>query len=118
MNNPSYIPTPHSYSSAVTAGPYTFLGLHRGQGLDFESQIKDTFKHLKQTLVQCGLELNNLVKVHVWLKNINDLPAMEKIFNQYFEENKFPARMTATTQFIDEDCLIMIEGTAYNPIVE
>jgi len=39
----------------------------------------------------------NLVKVNVWLKDINNLPA----------------RMTSTTEFIDSECLIMIKGTAY-----
>jgi 2-iminobutanoate/2-iminopropanoate deaminase len=38
---------------------------------------------------------------------------MEKLFNKYFEKDRFPARMTATTEFIDADCLLMIEGVAY-----
>lgn len=38
---------------------------------------------------------------------------MEERFNAYFEQGHFPARMTATTEFIDKDCLLMIEGTAY-----
>jgi len=53
-----YLPTPYSYSSALKAGDFVFLGLHRGAG------------------------------------------------------DNFPARMTATTQFIDADCLLMIDGTA------
>jgi 2-iminobutanoate/2-iminopropanoate deaminase len=38
---------------------------------------------------------------------------MEKRFDNYFEKDKFPARMTSTTEFIDNDCLIMIDGVAY-----
>jgi 2-iminobutanoate/2-iminopropanoate deaminase len=38
---------------------------------------------------------------------------MEKGFHQYFKSGQFPARMTATTQFIDADCLLMIDGIAY-----
>lgn len=37
---------------------------------------------------------------------------MEKVFFEYFEQNHFPARMTSTTEFIDGDCLLMIDGVA------
>jgi len=60
--------------------------------------------------------LANLVKVNVWLKEIKDLPEMEKLFRNHFETDQFPARMTATTEFIDADCLLMIEGVAYGPV--
>lgn len=107
------IPTPHSYSEAVAAGDYAFLGLHRGQGETFEQQLRDTFSRLSQTAGKFNLQLSDLVKVHLWLKNISDLPQMEKIFRDYFKEDEFPARMSATTEFIDDDCLLMIDGTLY-----
>ncbi|MBM6994452.1 RidA family protein [Paenibacillus sp. DXFW5] len=107
------IPTPFSYSSAVTAGDYVFLGLHRGFGDDFTVQIHDVFTQLKSTLSACGCPLERLVKVNVYLKHIQDLPEMEKVFFEYFEQNHCPARMTSTTEFIDTDCLLMIDGIAY-----
>ena len=107
------IPTPNSYSSAVQAGETVYLGLHRGFGDRFADQLRGTFEGLKETLSRLDLTLENLVKVTVWLKNIQDLPEMEKLFNEYFNKDQFPARMTATTEFIDVDCLIMIEGVAY-----
>jgi 2-iminobutanoate/2-iminopropanoate deaminase len=113
MSGVTRIPTPFSYSQAVIAGDFVFLGLHRGFGDDFAAQLADVFRNLESTLAQCGLTLADLVKVHVWLKHIADLPAMEKGFGVYFQQDAFPARMTATTQFIDADCLLMIEGVAY-----
>lgn len=50
----------------------------------------------------------------MYLKYIADLPEMEKVFLDYFDEDKCPARMTTTTEFIDSDCLIMIDGIAYS----
>lgn len=38
---------------------------------------------------------------------------MEQVFCEYFEKDKFPARMTSTTEFFDSDCLMMIDGIAY-----
>ena len=107
------ITTPFSYSSAVAAGDFVFLGLHRGFGDDFTAQFDDAFSYLKKTLAEFDLTLENLVKVNVWLKHIKDLPEMEKHFNNYFDKGSFPARMTSTTEFIDDDCLLMIDGVAY-----
>jgi 2-iminobutanoate/2-iminopropanoate deaminase len=113
MSELKRIPTPYSYSSAVAAGNFVFLGFHRGFGDDFTTQFNDTFKNIKKTLAEFDLTLANLVKVNVWLKNIEDVRVYEKLFRNYFEKDKYPARMGATTQFIDEDCLLMIDGVAY-----
>jgi 2-iminobutanoate/2-iminopropanoate deaminase len=106
------IPTPYSYSAAVVAGNTVYVGLHRGFGEGFSAQLADALKGVTTTLAQVGLELSSLVKVTVWLKDIHDLPVMEKMFLDYFPPDSFPARMTATTEFIDDDCLVMLEGIA------
>ena len=113
MSDIKRIPTPYSYSLAVEAGDYVFLGLHRGYGDTFTEQLDHTLEYMQETLSKLGLSLDNLVKVNVWLKHIQDLPEMEKRFEAYFEKDHFPARMTSTTEFIDEDCLVMVEGIAY-----
>jgi 2-iminobutanoate/2-iminopropanoate deaminase len=112
MDKIKRIATPFSYSNAVVSGDYAFIGLHRGFGDSFTGQLDSAFESLKDTLGELGLPLENLVKVNVWLKDINNLPTMEKLFNNYFAEGEFPARMTATTEFIDADCLFMIDGIA------
>jgi 2-iminobutanoate/2-iminopropanoate deaminase len=113
MSGITRVPTLYSYSSAVAAGDFVFLGLHRGSGATFAEQFESTFARLAKTLAQCGLTLEAVVKVNVWLKNIADLPEMEKGFTKHFTKDGFPARMTATTEFIDADCLLMIDGVAY-----
>jgi 2-iminobutanoate/2-iminopropanoate deaminase len=105
--------TPYSYSSAVAAGGFVFLGLHRGLGNDFTDQMAGTLDHVARTLDGYGLALSHLVKVNVWLKDINDLPTMEQYFTERFPPDGFPARMTSTTHFIDQDCLVMIDGVAF-----
>ena len=113
MTEFKYIPTRWSYSLAVAAGDYVFLAMHRGFGDDFTTQFHDTISHLKKTLAEFDLTLANLVKVNVWLKHIEDVRIYEKLFRDYFEENKYPARMGVTTEFVDDDCLLMIDGIAY-----
>lgn len=113
MSEIKYIRTPYSYSQAAGAGEYVFLGMHRGFGDDFTTQFHETFSRLKKTLSEFDLTLVDLVKVNVWLKNIEDVRVYEKLFNDYFEKGRFPARIGATTEFVDEDCLLMIDGIAY-----
>ena len=109
------VKTPFSYSAAVVAGDTAYLGLHRGAGESFAEQLRTTFDGMSGTLAEIGLTTSNLVKVTVWLKNITDLPEMEHLFLEFFPDGEFPARMTATTEFIDTDCLLMIEGIAGRP---
>ncbi len=99
------ITTPFSYSSAVAAGDFVFLGLHRGFG--------NTMSRLKTTLAEFDMKLEHLVKVNVWLKDIQNVRIYENLFRNYFEEGKYPARIGTTTEFIDDDCLLMIDGIAY-----
>lgn len=113
MSNVTYVPTPFSYSAAVRAGDYVFVGLHRGFGESFGEQMKDALDGVEDTLGKLGLPLASLVKVSVWLKHIGDLPEMEKYFGGRFAEGRYPARMTSTTEFVDADCLVMLEGIAY-----
>lgn len=113
MANSERIPTPYSYSAAVVAGDYVFLSLHRGFGADFTTQFHDVMARLKKTLAELNLTLVDLVKVNVWLKDIKNVRIYEQLFKEYYEEGTYPARMGATTQFVDDDCLLMIEGTAY-----
>ena len=113
MSDIKRVTTPFSYASAVAAGDYVFLGLHRGSGDTFAAQFDGTMAAIQQTLQELGLELESIVKVHVWLRSIKDLPEMEQRFTRYYAPDTYPARMTATTEFIDDDCLLMIEGVAY-----
>ena len=113
MSSISYLPTPYSYSAAVKAGDVVYLGLHRGFGEEFAAQLEGALNGVRADLAVFGLDLDSLVKVNVWLKRVEDLPAMEKQFEQFFAAGRFPARMTATTQFYDTDCLVMVDGIAF-----
>jgi len=107
------VPTPWSYSLAVAAGDFVFLAMHRGWGDDFTTQFHDAFARLKKTLAEFDLTLAHLVTVDVRLKHIEDVRVYEKLFRNYFEKDKYPARMGSTTEFVDDDCLLMIDGIAY-----
>jgi len=76
-----------------------------------EDQTYQTFMNLKLSLEKINLDLSHLLKVTVILKKISDFHGMHRAWKQVFESN-YPVRTTITSGFIDDDCLIQIEGTA------
>lgn len=91
-----------------------FGGMHDGDGnklLSIEEQTIQTFRNLEKALKEIGLGLNNLLTVTVILRDISDFSRMHEAWKQVFS-NEFPARTTITSDFVDDHCLIQIEGIA------
>lgn len=110
-----------TYSDYVVAGDYIFTS-HIGGFIDEEgnrlndlkSQTRRCIKNLKRVLSKEGVSLDNVVKMTVYLKDLDDFNDMKDVYREFFPDG-FPARMTSTTDFIDSDCLIQIVATVYNP---
>ena len=113
MSTTKQLFTPNGYSAAVQAGDLVFLGHHRGYGDVFLEQLDRTLENVRVALRDLELDLEDLVKVNVWLCDITDLPLMEQRFQDYFPAGRFPARTTTTSAFIDDDRLVTIDGIAY-----
>lgn len=91
-----------------------FGGMYDNDGhklQSIEEQTYQTFMNLKSALEKINLDLSHLLKVTVILKKISDFHDMHRAWKQVFGNN-YPVRTTITSEFIDEDCLIQIEGTA------
>ena len=83
-----------------------------GKPLDrIEEQTVQTFRNLEKALGEINLTLKNLLKVTVILKVISDFQGMHTGWKQIFDSD-YPVRTTITSDFIDENCLIQIEGVA------
>ena len=101
--------------SCVVAGDFIFLAHHAG-GFDEKEivhQMRATFESLKRTLFQAGVTLNDMVHIHLYLKDLEDFSKARDVFYEYFDKDNFPARMTSTTNFLNSECLCMIDGVAH-----
>ena len=76
-----------------------------------EEQTVQTFRNLECALAEIDLSLKNLLKVTVILKDIADFQGMHVGWQQIFVED-YPVRATITSDFVDDHCLIQIEGVA------
>jgi 2-iminobutanoate/2-iminopropanoate deaminase len=91
-----------------------FGGMFDDQGRKLhtiQEQTVQTFRNLERALAEVDLSLDNLLKVTVTLKNIADFQGMHEGWKQVFSSD-YPTRMTITSDFIDEHCLIQIDGVA------
>jgi len=104
-------------ASCVVAGDFIYLAHHAGgfDKQDIGRQMRATFERAKNTLASVGATLNDMVQINLYLKNLDDFDGAREVFYEYFDKGCFPARMTSQTEFLDSDCLCMIDGVAYKP---
>lgn len=77
-----------------------------------ESQTKQALENLKNVLEAGGSSLNNVLKVNIFIKNMNDFAIINEIYGKYFTDN-YPARCCVEVARLPKDVLIEIEGIAY-----
>ena len=107
------------FSSALRAGDFIFVS---GQGGDvnaqgnpvkgIEAQTRQCLENMKQVLQAAGSSLSDVVKVTVFLANIDDFAKMNEVYRGYFPKNA-PVRSTIITGLVSSDMLIEIECIAY-----
>jgi len=100
--------------ACIVAGGFVFLAHHSGghEKTDAVFQAKASFNALDKTLRAVGSDLNHMVQLTLYLKRREDFPSVRNIFREYFGEGHYPARMTVFTNFINKNCLCMIDGIA------
>ena len=109
-----------SLSRAVRAGDFVYLtgqvpmknGVVITQGT-IEEQTRIVLDEIKNTLIEAGCGLQDVVKAMVWLKNREDFPGFNSIYGEYFD-NEPPARSAIVSDFL-VDVLVEVEVIAYKP---
>uniref|UniRef100_A0A7V3ZUG4 RidA family protein n=1 Tax=candidate division WOR-3 bacterium TaxID=2052148 RepID=A0A7V3ZUG4_UNCW3 len=110
------------YSQAIKFGNLIFLS---GQiGIDpktnelvkggIEKETKQIFENIINILKTLNANLDNILKVNIYLKNLEDFPKVNEIYQNYFKEN-FPARTTVGGVSLPKNALIEVDVIAYLP---
>ncbi|HKL74592.1 MAG TPA: RidA family protein [Halanaerobiales bacterium] len=102
----------YDLSTLVVSDNTVYIGHIGAGGKTIEEQLGNIFKKLRKYLEEIELSLENVVKLTVILKDIDDFKKMHKIWCEYFEEGNYPVRAVITSDFINDNCLVQIEGTA------
>ncbi len=88
-----------AYSQAIKSGSMVFLS---GQiplipetmeivKTDFKSQVKQVFENIKAVVDEAGGHLTQIVKLTVYLTNMNNFATINEVMQEYFTE-PYPAR--------------------------
>ncbi|MDX9976209.1 MAG: RidA family protein [FCB group bacterium] len=110
------------YSQAVVAGNMVFIsgqiclapdgsGPIRGT---FEDEARQTLENVKLTLEDAGTDLAHIVKVTVFLADMNNFPKLNELYKQYFTSD-FPCRTTVQVARLPLDVQVEIEAIALLP---
>lgn len=77
-----------------------------------ELQARQSLENIKGILEEEGYSLNDVVKTTVFLADINDFTAVNKVYGEYFSEHK-PARSCLQVGRIPKNAGLEIEVIAY-----
>ena len=76
-----------------------------------EAQANQVFSNLKNLLEASGTGIDKVVKTTVFIKNMEDFPVLNKIYESYFTA-PYPARSCVEVSKLPKDVLLEIEAIA------
>ncbi len=107
------------YSQAVQAGNMVFVS---GQlpidpatgafaGDDIKSQTRQSLTNIKNILASEGIDMSQVIRVGVFLKDMNMFGDMNAVYGEFFEKD-YPARAAVEVARLPKDALVEIEAVA------
>ena len=110
------------YSHAVKAGDFIFVS---GQGPldpatsqfklgDIASETRQTLENIQRILKACGADMRDVIKVSVFLTDVNDFGAMNQVYTEFFGDAR-PARSTVQAVLPGRGTQVEIDCIAYKP---
>ena len=106
------------YSQGIAAGSFIYtsgqLPLNPATNempKGIEAQARQSLDNVKAVVEAAGSDLSKVVKVTIFLKDLNDFTTVNEIYATYFEGDA-PARSCVQVARIPRDALIEIEAVA------
>lgn len=113
-----HIPVSGPYSAAVESHDMIFISgqlpINPATGeliKEIKAATGQVLSNIRDLLKKTDLDLSDIVKTTIFLKNIKDFPAVNEVYSEFFPENP-PARSTIEVSVLPKDALIEIEAIA------
>jgi 2-iminobutanoate/2-iminopropanoate deaminase len=111
---------PSPFNHVVRAGDFLFLSSQLSVDLHTHTLLKGTIaeqtkqalENIKFLLESCGSGMDNIVKVVVYMKDVGQFSEMNRVYREYFQEGKEPARVAIQALSPLPDIDIEIEAVA------
>jgi 2-iminobutanoate/2-iminopropanoate deaminase len=105
------------YSQAIAAGNFIFtsgqIPLNANNELvkgGIQAQAEQVFKNIEAIIAKAGLKLSDVIKVNVFLSDLNDFDEMNKVYEKYFRHR--PARSTVEVRRLPKDVRMEVDAIA------
>jgi 2-iminobutanoate/2-iminopropanoate deaminase len=108
------------YSQAVRAGSFLFLSgmlpidpkVGKIIETTIEGQTRQVFCNIEEVLKAAGLNLEHVVRMEVFLKDLADFQEMNRVYAEQFSQDAKPARHAFQVARLPLDALVEITCTA------
>lgn len=78
---------------------------------DIKKATRLSLENVKAVLEEAGTSLEKVIKVTIYLKDMNDFPEVNKVYEEYFNSHK-PARSCVEVARLPKDGTVEIEAIA------
>ncbi len=110
------------YSQAIKAGQFIYVS---GQiplipktmeivSDDFNEQAVQVFNNLKAIIEEAGCRFTDIVKIHVYLKDLSNFQKVNAIMETFFMEKPFPARAAVEVSRLPKDVEIEMDAVVFS----
>ncbi len=80
---------------------------------DIEGQTHQVMKNLKNALAGVGLTFNDVAKCQVLLADMSFFGKFNAVYAEYFEKDKYPARVCYAVKGLPKDSLVEVDAIAH-----
>jgi 2-iminobutanoate/2-iminopropanoate deaminase len=109
------------YSQAVKVENYLFISgqlpidprTGKFAGNTIETQAEQSLKNLKEIITAADMTLQDIVKVTVYLANMDDFAKMNDVYSTFFTTN-YPARVAVEVSKLPKNSLVEMEAIVYH----
>jgi len=114
---PPGVKTVGPYSPGILAGDFLYVSGQGARRLDgqmpatFDEQVTQCLENMKMIVETAGLTMEHVVYTHVYLENMANYDAMNRVYARYFPRNP-PARATLGIHHLPTDTPVEINAVA------
>lgn len=109
------------YSTAQRVGGFLFvsgqLGIEPTSGQlasgSIEAETMRVMENLRQVLESTKYGFSDVINAMVYLKDMNEYPAMNAVYGSYFPERKYPSRVAVEVSDLPASARIEISVVTY-----
>lgn len=103
---------PRAYLRALVSEPFVFLSGTGGKGTTEQAQAESCVESLGACLDGEGGSLSDLRKVSIFLRRLEALGEVSRVFQRFFKEPRPYVEYLLATGFARDEMLVEIQGTA------